>query len=402
MHRCLLIPEIVSMICQQCDYPSRPTLAALARTCQLFSEPALQCLWEEVEGLAHLIRCMPADLWKFVDGTNPHQHLEAVHYVGVSNGVSLVSAALFRWPNLQNVRVSEMSAAAYKHLAGLPTLESLTIELSEESNIAAPFTLPLAWDTPPFPALQRLMLQYFDISFCAQMLENLSTTLSLSSMVLSFRRGTTPSRWKQITSVLKRRLEPTLLSYLVMHDNTHTPIEQDNLQFAVTESPIGFEHLEPLLSFCNMEVAQLSPFYGFSLDDHSIERIAKAWPRLCILGLSGHSERPHNTLHSLAHLAKYCRVLDLISISVDACVACSPSTPRVYSNAPLHLQVRNSPIDDVEMVTLYLYDVFPRFDTLYTDDAADQEPDQEAGYRAKWVGVAENMRFLRALGRIEP
>ena len=45
---------------------SRPyrlkTLSILARTCSLLSEPALDLLWYRQNTLAHLVRCLPAEL----------------------------------------------------------------------------------------------------------------------------------------------------------------------------------------------------------------------------------------------------------------------------------------------------------------------------------------------------
>ncbi|KII88738.1 hypothetical protein PLICRDRAFT_54566 [Plicaturopsis crispa FD-325 SS-3] len=69
MHRCLAIPEILAMIFEQVPCGEMPTavgkrdLAALARTCKLFSPFALDLLWSVQEGLRPLVRCMPSDLW---------------------------------------------------------------------------------------------------------------------------------------------------------------------------------------------------------------------------------------------------------------------------------------------------------------------------------------------------
>ncbi|KAG1823632.1 uncharacterized protein BJ212DRAFT_1325680 [Suillus subaureus] len=40
------------------------TLLALALTCKLFTGPALDLLWQDLRGLAPLIRCLPQSLWK--------------------------------------------------------------------------------------------------------------------------------------------------------------------------------------------------------------------------------------------------------------------------------------------------------------------------------------------------
>ncbi|KAJ6477896.1 hypothetical protein C8R47DRAFT_644146 [Mycena vitilis] len=80
MHRCLQIVEILDMIClylhpshgAECDLavvsPDRlplvtSNLAAVARTCKIFQDPALDHLWKCVPLPILLTRCMPSDLW---------------------------------------------------------------------------------------------------------------------------------------------------------------------------------------------------------------------------------------------------------------------------------------------------------------------------------------------------
>ncbi|KAF9465369.1 hypothetical protein BDZ94DRAFT_1320423 [Collybia nuda] len=68
MHRCLLIPEIVRLICSEVDRSfvgaeRRRTVKALAQTCRLFQEPALDILWRKLDSLTPLIKCIPSGLW---------------------------------------------------------------------------------------------------------------------------------------------------------------------------------------------------------------------------------------------------------------------------------------------------------------------------------------------------
>ncbi|KAJ7609867.1 hypothetical protein FB45DRAFT_1066435 [Roridomyces roridus] len=57
MHRCLQIPEVVRLICEQC---TPKTLAVVGRTCRAWSEPALDVLWQAQTSLLPLIRCLPS------------------------------------------------------------------------------------------------------------------------------------------------------------------------------------------------------------------------------------------------------------------------------------------------------------------------------------------------------
>ncbi|KAK7036162.1 hypothetical protein R3P38DRAFT_2698351 [Favolaschia claudopus] len=67
MHPCLSIPEILQHIFQDVDTDNGfrrdlPSLAALARTCRDFNDPALDLLWRTQYGLENVLRCMPPDL----------------------------------------------------------------------------------------------------------------------------------------------------------------------------------------------------------------------------------------------------------------------------------------------------------------------------------------------------
>ncbi|KAJ7607298.1 hypothetical protein DFH06DRAFT_1018623 [Mycena polygramma] len=67
MHNCLQIAELVDMICSQFDCwanrSDRRALAAVARTCMTFRDPALDRLWRSTSLGQLLVYCMPSDLW---------------------------------------------------------------------------------------------------------------------------------------------------------------------------------------------------------------------------------------------------------------------------------------------------------------------------------------------------
>ncbi|KAJ7120042.1 hypothetical protein C8R44DRAFT_981996 [Mycena epipterygia] len=69
MHRCLTVVEIVQIICSNLDptrfVDERRALAALARTCCTFQEPALDRLWSTQTTLGPFLKCMPPDLFDF-------------------------------------------------------------------------------------------------------------------------------------------------------------------------------------------------------------------------------------------------------------------------------------------------------------------------------------------------
>ncbi|KAJ7510984.1 hypothetical protein B0H11DRAFT_1956829 [Mycena galericulata] len=71
MHRALEILEIFLMICSSFSSTDRSALAALARTCTTFHNPALDVLWSDLNSLSPLLSCMPKDLFDFRPRTAP-------------------------------------------------------------------------------------------------------------------------------------------------------------------------------------------------------------------------------------------------------------------------------------------------------------------------------------------
>lgn len=75
MHPALYIEEILLNIFSYCytrkrySWPPPPFryanvhLAALARTCRTFKEPALDMIWAELDDLTPLVRCLPKASW---------------------------------------------------------------------------------------------------------------------------------------------------------------------------------------------------------------------------------------------------------------------------------------------------------------------------------------------------
>ncbi|KAG1780815.1 hypothetical protein EV702DRAFT_1075949 [Suillus placidus] len=79
MHRLFLVHELLIIICEHLydedDIPnaSKEALARLARTCKAFHAVALNALWSNLDGVAPLIQCLPAEVtrlyWRLPLGT---------------------------------------------------------------------------------------------------------------------------------------------------------------------------------------------------------------------------------------------------------------------------------------------------------------------------------------------
>lgn len=97
MHRVFLIPELTSKIAEECTTPTLPghgwsskywtgntitegmrTLNALARTCHVLMEPALDVLWYRQDTLTRLLRCLPDDLWRVAKASDGRTELASL------------------------------------------------------------------------------------------------------------------------------------------------------------------------------------------------------------------------------------------------------------------------------------------------------------------------------------
>ncbi|KAF8887130.1 hypothetical protein BD779DRAFT_530230 [Infundibulicybe gibba] len=67
MHRCLLIQEVLRIICTHvgtsCPRPRRDLLA-MALTCRHFFDVSMDQLWHEVPNLHPVLTCLPSDVWR--------------------------------------------------------------------------------------------------------------------------------------------------------------------------------------------------------------------------------------------------------------------------------------------------------------------------------------------------
>ncbi|KAJ6540330.1 hypothetical protein B0H19DRAFT_1268930 [Mycena capillaripes] len=129
MHHCLKITEIVDMICfhlhpksSSPPWPAKPfrDLAAMAKTCQIFLNPALDYLWSSATLVQLVIRCMPADLW----AVDPRTTTSYRHQVRL---LRTIRASDWDRLHLYAPRVKELTSGLDGHNLSsvLPTLSAL-------------------------------------------------------------------------------------------------------------------------------------------------------------------------------------------------------------------------------------------------------------------------------------
>lgn len=83
MHPCLRLAEIVEIIFEMLDDDRRylGTAAALARTCRLFQDLALNIVWAFQDSLRNLLERFPEEIWRYHDRTDGLIRIGFVSYI---------------------------------------------------------------------------------------------------------------------------------------------------------------------------------------------------------------------------------------------------------------------------------------------------------------------------------
>ncbi|KAJ7020298.1 hypothetical protein C8F04DRAFT_1318519 [Mycena alexandri] len=191
-------------------------------------------------------------------------------------------------------------------------------------------------------------------------------------------------------------------------DRPSPPIRADNLDSYV----VGEDILKPLFSFGNLVSVQLAYPVGFDIDDAVVRNMARAWPRLEALILPHH--HPHHlppirvTLTGVYSLAKYCPLLERLTMSFDATVTppkikrssrYPPPLYRVYHENLWFLDVADSPIAKAKPVAKFLNTVFPWLDEIKTFESTRTiitDPQVLSFHRAwkKVAAILEDLIYL--------
>ncbi|KAF8441660.1 hypothetical protein L210DRAFT_3644914 [Boletus edulis BED1] len=182
MHHALQIQEILLNIFGHCYHFDRD-VAALARTCRAFKEPALDVLWEELIELSPLVRCVPKAshqlssksyafhrsltqiewdiLWSYTRRIRSINLQQDIHGINHECFISLFKPPMTESLFL-NVRKLRFRYPDDKHLllATAPSLMSLDIRLTSHPHSSFEDSLKLFAKTSP--SLARLYILPYD------------------------------------------------------------------------------------------------------------------------------------------------------------------------------------------------------------------------------------------------
>ncbi|KAJ7720081.1 hypothetical protein DFH07DRAFT_1009021 [Mycena maculata] len=412
----------------------RKDLAALARTCKTFQDPALSFLWSKQDTLNNLLRSLPPHPWTETSWRLPgHLPGRQVRLTGpvepadwevplvyalrirtltltswppdkfpTADTLQAISSGLPRdylCPNLRTISWEPNRDTIFPYIMLLlcPRITEATISFPSPSSISLLPTLALA-----YPALTGLHIGgNLSESEDAALLERIETFSATNLDRAVFHH------LSQLPSLRSLRLYGGELQDLrpahLPPDDTpqdhpfpglgRPPVAHHSAKpsgrargatgAAISEYLITGHELAALFCFANLVDVCLVPAIGFDIDDATAWDMARAWPNLQSLKLYTATEFCHlssMTLHGLRGLAKYCQALKHLAVTFDASMVPptddSPET-RISQSSLVLLNVGAGAITDSATVARFLSDLFPNLETVATHGAERWEYTQD-------------------------
>ncbi|KAJ7658601.1 hypothetical protein DFH06DRAFT_1406993 [Mycena polygramma] len=460
MHDCLKIAELVDMICSQFDCSERGdhrALAAVARTCRRFQDPAMDHLWRSTTLARLLIRCMPSDLWdvekrkvrqlrpifdsdwqrvrlyaprirmlasghdrsllneifpslslafpqsllRNVQHLRWYHHWYDFHYIRLFlhpslTGIDLhlastwdcsllprlgescprladinitanfdvdlqpLSRFVARLPVAKDISVPWLEQDALEHLSKLPMLKSLAMERLPEGLADSSARI-----VPAFSGLRRSFIGQGTLADTTQFLL-MCRDVPLETLTVRRSGPGYPSAadTHDLFTVLAARVSHSTLTLLHIDGHGYLWHKPD---------PEVIDLIRPatlvlLLCFDNLTTLHLTSGLGFDLDDDTVSRMARAWPRIEHLHLAGilpAASRPRATFAGLYSIAQHCPRISALTLAFDGSGVPSPSPASPRNESLRQLDVLHSPITSAIAMEEFLSGVFPSLTRLF-------------------------------------
>ncbi|KAJ7118306.1 hypothetical protein C8R44DRAFT_738248 [Mycena epipterygia] len=272
MSRALKIPEIVDAIFAEKNdgFPwSKRPLAALARTCRAFHDPALHQLWRSQNTLHNLIRCLPRDLWEEIRVSRQLPGFSTQNW-GLLATIALNMPQHVLLPNLRALRSSgAKSEADYPSLRLLlnPGLKRLSWPLPiTSSNLSL---LPiLARDCPllttldvshsalgVLPKLDSIHLQCLALSRFTRALNHLEDVILEQVDHLAFDHLACLPNLRSISIIMPRKLAPNTSTAQINEPPRFEALRNLELRISDLEAAVSYF---PAFSNCRLDTVRIS------------------------------------------------------------------------------------------------------------------------------------------------
>ncbi|RDB28191.1 hypothetical protein Hypma_001356 [Hypsizygus marmoreus] len=287
--------------------------------------------------------------------------------------INIVSHVVCGWAHLQVLSVSNLTPDAFEYIAALPDLRQLT--LNDMANVSPLPSQPPISQNGIFPTLRDLNIVYKHPDIGIRLLQ---TTVCASLTHLKINCPCDAEHGNDILEVIcnHRAAHSTLQFLMVYSSETPSVNGPPFIQSHITPATLNTQSLRGLFVFTNLSSVHLEIASGFDLDDAGIEEMARAWPRLESLWLRTGAARPHQrprlTLRALVILARECPALAKLGIGyLDATMDALNAARSFAGDHPVankhvySIDIRRSPIDDIQQVGLFLCTVFTGLEVMF-------------------------------------
>ncbi|KAG1846076.1 hypothetical protein DFJ58DRAFT_747301 [Suillus subalutaceus] len=276
------------------------------------------------------------------------------------------STMLQLWSQLTSVRTRTLSEAAILHLSNLPSLRVLKFTLP--STLVSADTRKLL-QRPVFCALQELDISCKNMVFLDTFLEKLTVTPKVLSFTITH-------------GVDSARVLPGLISRL-FNACAHNSLRQvrlsiTNRELADRGTSLGAAAFQPFFAIRNLRMFNFatSGYCAVRLDDATLLQMAKAWPLLEDLSITGYSDSSDRvTPHAFVLLLSHCPRLVSVAIPVDWGMIDRSGIPRdipyqgFYHNILSRLVFRGTRIDSPISIAAFISAIAPNVTSIEGDDS---------------------------------
>ena len=373
--------------------------------------------WEGIDDPNEPLGTVPASL----DILSSYHQLRELQLHGDSGPedeatVALSQALLCSRPNLTRFDCDNifLSMEDIVYLASSPTLLDVHMRFPENLHWSSFRTVG-----KPFPTIRSLSLacsveSYAAFALLVPTMRTLKFSIHITTLPIS-------NTFSVLFTSIRHQFDLSRLSTLIIVPDSiddDADVAQYALEFEVLVTP---DHLRPLLEFTQLREVNISPPWGFALDNDFFRDIAKAWIHLLDLRLAHARWCLHaplaTTLLALSYFAAYCPDLKTLAIRFDAEAWTDDLTeqelwrPKITdsyygvlrgkpSMSKLNtLWINRFPIAQPEQVALYIHRLFPELQPWCergTSTAANSG--DERRWNKAW---SEVQRYLEAMAEIK-
>ncbi|KAJ7268204.1 hypothetical protein B0H12DRAFT_1097497, partial [Mycena haematopus] len=243
-------------------------------------------------------------------------------YILASDGLpgrcEAVSFLVKRLARLEIVEVPCLDAVALDHLAKRPVLEF--VHLADQTPLSPVLGLASPPEVPSSCDIDGLTLNVTDAPAATEVLARLYAS-RIRTLVIHFPKNTSATAVRELYNGVAANCNQASLNSLeiTLPRKGTTDTAADPAQIALYAVP--GTHLSPLFTLTTLTNVTLAGPVGLDLDDTAAADIARAWPRITMLDLSGSAflhVPPRTTLRALLLFARFCPHLWRLSLPIDA------------------------------------------------------------------------------------